>query len=810
MRKSTFILSLSLLVAGTGTAAAQDAATVLDRTGWKVTVSSACDDSGTSGQKACITDGDNSTYWHSNWGGGNATGTGGSLPEFISIDLGSEQTFNGFGYMSRPYASDFTPANGDCTHYKLFVSSTSFGLPENPTKEQINAKIAELGTPQMEGDFQSTKSAYLKIGVSNTNLTGQYVLFVITASGGAEANKWGSCAEFNLYTDAAAVKTAEAATMKTQLQEALNTLNASIGEGLGYKNVSSEATSAAQAVIDKTDATYDDYIKGIIDFKKAYDATPYNAPTATYYRLVSAFDGFETSQGVKKAIYSNGANPMWGTEDMLSASQYWKITLNGNDYQIQNAADDMYFGSATSMSSTAGTARFVKVADKEGVYRISISNSAALHANNHGNGAGTGSNIIAYGGMNDAGGASQWYVKEATLEEIKTAANALTLPEEAIGENVGLYNQKTIDGLKSATDLAEAVTSLKTLKNAIYVNKYYRLVNVSPKGDDKTHTTMAYAKIGEGDFVVGSEVSNGNINQLFQFVKKEGTNSYYIKNANTQTYVDSATAGNHRTLLVPENKAAAYAVTLYTGDGIYGQCKIQLAGGDWSACLFAENSQAEGYKLSAWENGANSASAWYIVPASDIEVAMNTVNGATYATAYLPFAVSMPDGVKAYTGTVDGTNLNLNEVSGNVPAGTGVILVGNTTTATLPIATDAAAATAATTNDLTGTYTDKTIEATSTDYYVLATKSGELGFWLPKEGTTTLKANKAYLPASALNAAATQAQGLKLNLGGVTGIGSINAETGTKDAAIYDLTGRRVNKPAQGIYIVGGKKVLVK
>lgn len=162
------------------------------------------------------------------------------------------------------------------------------------------------------------------------------------------------------------------------------------------------------------------------------------------------------------------------------------------------------------------------------------------------------------------------------------------------------------------------------------------------------------------------------------------------------------------------------------------------------------------------------------------------------------------------SGTVDGTNLNLNEVSGNVPAGTGVILVGNTTTATLPIATDAAAATAATTNDLTGTYTDKTIEATSTDYYVLATKSGELGFWLPKEGTTTLKANKAYLPASALNAAATQAQGLKLNLGGVTGIGSINAETGTKDAAIYDLTGRRVNKPAQGIYIVGGKKVLVK
>ena len=810
MRKSTFILSLSLLIAGTGNAAAQADDNALDRSGWTVTVSSACDDAGTSGQKGCITDGDNTTYWHSNWGGGNAVGTGGSLPEFINIDLGSVQTFNGFGYMPRPYASDFTPANGDCTSYKLYVSNTSFGLPENPSKEQINEKVASLGTPDMEGDFTSGKAAFLQIGTSNQSITGQYVLFVITKSGGAQANKWGSCAEFNLYKNVDKIKSETAATAKQNLTEVFDNLKPVIGDGFGYKPVSPEDIAETQTVIDDPNAAYDDIVWAMKSFKEVFDATPYNAPTATYYRIVNAFEGFENTQHVKKAIYSNGAKPMWGTEDMLSATQYWKITSNEDGYQIQNVADDLYFGSATSMSSTPGAARFVKVAGKEGVYRISINGSNALHANYHGNGAGVGADIVAYGGMNDAGGASQWYVKEASLEEIQAAANALNLPDAAFGEYVGLYNKESLDAVKSTADLEVAVTSLKTLRNTIDENKYYRLVNVSPKGEDKTRTTMAYAKIGDGDFVVGSEVSKGNVNQVFQFVKKQGTGNYYIKNANTGTFINPANQGGYRTQLVGQDEAGEYEVVAYTGEGVYGKYKFHQAGGLSTYCLWAENNAEDGYKLAGWEGDANSASAWYIVPATDIEVAMNQVEAKTYATAYLPFAVTMPEGVKAYTGTVDGTTLRLSEVSGNVPAGTGVILVGNATSATLPIAAANNATATVADNALQGTYTDKAIDAASTDYYVLATKGGELGFWLPKEGTTTLKANKAYLPASALTASAIQAQGLRLEIGGVTGINTAITDNADKDAAIYDLTGRRVNKPAQGIYIVGRKKVLVK
>ena len=45
-------------------------------------------------------------------------------------------------------------------------------------------------------------------------------------------------------------------------------------------------------------------------------------------------------------------------------------------------------------------------------------------------------------------------------------------------------------------------------------------------------------------------------------------------------------------------------------------------------------------------------------------------------------------------------------------------------------------------------------------------------------------------------------------LGGVTGINE--AKTQTNNAAIYDLQGRRVEKAQKGLYIIGGKKVLVK
>ena len=92
--------------------------------------------------------------------------------------------------------------------------------------------------------------------------------------------------------------------------------------------------------------------------------------------------------------------------------------------------------------------------------------------------------------------------------------------------------------------------------------------------------------------------------------------------------------------------------------------------------------------------------------------------------------------------------------------------------------------------------------------YILAKKNGNVGFY-PLSGKGTLKPYSAYLQMKK----APSSRGLVLNFeeeGTPTGIGHTEITESTEMAdAIYDLQGRRIEKPKKGLYIHGGKKVLV-
>lgn len=83
-------------------------------------------------------------------------------------------------------------------------------------------------------------------------------------------------------------------------------------------------------------------------------------------------------------------------------------------------------------------------------------------------------------------------------------------------------------------------------------------------------------------------------------------------------------------------------------------------------------------------------------------------------------------------------------------------------------------------------------------------------YWMNPTGAAfTNGAHKAYLKLAKSTSAGSQAvNGFPFN-GTTTGIEQIEAGADAKNA-IYDLSGRRVNKAAKGIYILNGKKVLVK
>lgn len=199
-----------------------------------------------------------------------------------------------------------------------------------------------------------------------------------------------------------------------------------------------------------------------------------------------------------------------------------------------------------------------------------------------------------------------------------------------------------------------------------------------------------------------------------------------------------------------------------------------------------------------------------------------TITTARYGTYYTEDAFVMPEGVTGYTITsADGKTLNFNGnyVAGKtVPAKTALLLKADEKPAadknfTYTIVNSDEVA--PTDNLLHGSVAETTTNVEGAKaYYKLASDPTEgLGFYYGAEKGGAFKngAHKAYL--AVMNTGMSQMRGFSFD-SMTTGINHVvaNAEH-AKSTVIYDLNGRRVNSlnaAAKGVYIVNGKKVIVK
>lgn len=194
----------------------------------------------------------------------------------------------------------------------------------------------------------------------------------------------------------------------------------------------------------------------------------------------------------------------------------------------------------------------------------------------------------------------------------------------------------------------------------------------------------------------------------------------------------------------------------------------------------------------------------YIVfnPAVDAEI-----TSAGYATFSSDKAVdfSGASGVTVYAAKVNDTKtaVDLIEVkSKQVPANTAVVLKGAAGTYSA-----SAIASAATISGNQLQIAAATMDGSAGNIFVLNEVGGVVGFY-KLSASGSLLAGKGYLEVDGVGEGRSM---FEIDIDGIsTGISKMEDVRSKKDDVYYDLQGRRVLNPTKGLYIVNGKKVIVK
>ena len=379
-------------------------------------------------------------------------------------------------------------------------------------------------------------------------------------------------------------------------------------------------------------------------------------------------------------------------------------------------------------------------------------------------------------------------------------------------------------------------------------NKYYYLRNYTPAGG-KTYLLGTVNGIDGAAIEITGEDELGNTtdtpmtcsdaNTIWQIVTKDGatagggnstgigvsrTIARYIKHINSGKYFTHAvnrstpnfTDTNYRKLSDTTEDEEYYFVNLGAGQLFLKNTQYNGTGAQAQAhSLNCSNEGALGESANA--HYKNTRDTWYGIEAKTLKIKLNEGNDSKYyATAHFPFAITISEnaGMTAYTvGSIssESGHMNLEAVAAGetIPAGTGLILIGDQATSTVNIiagSTEMAEADPI----LKGVNMAETFGSNiaKADVLVLGKDAnGNVGFYKPSDAMTGLRSNSAYILVSALNGG-NPVNGLKFNFGGIAnGIDGVSTDS-NNGQVIYDLQGRRVNKLSKGLYIVNGKKVI--
>lgn len=583
---------------------------------------------------------------------------------------------------------------------------------------------------------------------------------------------------------------------------------------------------------DKTDAITENGTTVTVTCRAVY---PFEPTTVADGQLANDTKWYtmNVNQGADKNVYTEDGDGVKvnGTR-VLDANYLWCFELVDGTYDqfriynlekgvgapltlVKNTSYGEY-NQATASTGTGGTetTQFRLVRNGTG-YCLQHPDQPEANIGDHGTGDGT--FMVWQGGGSPTHEKSRIFFQSADdlitgvqqIKESEFVGGYINVPENLTAQINTYGTTPNVANLKNMADANEAAVAAGMVRRVLEAGKYYELLTYKRVKGARLYLNPVTANgTVEEDLDAKASTDCSVVSSLWQFVPT-ADGRYKVTHANTGKSLGTGRSSGSQTLMnVPADDANAGTYVLVAHNTECDVWGIQCNNNNY---LNMNNYSGEDIFM-YWVDASNDdGSPWQIREVSDIALTLNNTGTSekTYATTYLPFDVTLPaDGsVKAYIvmTAADGVATVAEVV--DVPAGQGVILEGQTGDATAATLTIATATADCTGNLLEGTNPRFTIEETAkANYYILSNGTNGVGFYHPN--STTLKENRAFLRAA--NVTGQGVNGFRLDFGGqTTAISGVEAAT-EGSAAVYDLSGRRVVRPAKGIYVKNGKKVYVK
>lgn len=701
----------------------------------------------------------------------------------------NSSTGKGCGTKSFDYSAIWRLKSAGGTSFYLYNELNDAYL-SNPNSGNLVSDVAQAAAYSFEIIDAETNKAEMHTSSETLHLAGG--LSLMNYDSNDPASRW-IIAEYNYKAD---------------LQNLLESLTED--DYADVPNLGQYSTEAYNALVlaNQTATSVAEVAEAVAAFKKAK-----NLPVFT----ISGTKDYV----VGKSIYDDNSGSLYfKTTNKFDKSMWWAFDLTTStvgvtdEVVVTNYATGKNFWGANSVKITETSEN---IAD-DGIFLLyTTGNETPVHFQNDY------SKIVRWNSTEANSGSAMTFTFVGTTQELskltdehivaltnlKTVATANAKYLNAvIGAELGQYNAGNKDAIVAAITEAQAIDALTVGAVATM-----DVADITAIADAITESAATFAinMPTAGFYRVKS--MNGN---------DDAKKGKYIESDGGHLALNAEAGVNSIMYLDGSNNLVSYALGVYLNKYNNPEAK----GAEGSAWVITENAEVVGaytldnpadtqggpqYFLSDWTGGVtygndDANAAWMLEEVTAIPV---TISAAGYATFYAPVALALPEGLIAYEVTAQGEeSVSLTPVNDIIPAYNGVVLQGEANT-TYNLTIPEYVPVAGSENLLEGSVAATFVESPAYVLgYVGEEGSKEVGFYTAamnqNEGTAFLNNGfKAYLPKTGA------AQALRFNFGGTTAIESvvngINA-----NAAIYDLSGRRVEKATKGIYIVNGKKMIVK